>query len=271
MMIATMVSSGSNSLEMTWTVPEGVDGYDVFFMPCGDEKAVIPLFASLAGADNTRQRFTGLEKGVSYKGYVRPWVTKDGAKQYVLDASPVVHCFTDGGDGKYANPAAVKLKKDALTLRLGRSAKLKASVTKVKKGKLAKHAPKLRYISGDTSVATVNSSGKVRAVGKGTCAIYVLTSNGICRTVTATVDAGPTKIKLVKPAKTMVVGDTQDLGAKVRLSPKGAQAALTWTSSDPAIASVDDKGVVTAHKSGRVVITVTTANGKKAKVKIKVK
>ena len=66
-------------------------------------------------------------------------------------------------------------------------------------------------------------------------------------------------------------GDTQDLGAKVALSPTNANAALTWTSSDPAVASVDASGVVTAHRKGRVVITVTSQNGKKAKVKIKVK
>ncbi len=271
-LLATLVSAGSNALEMTWMTASNVDGYDVFFKVCGDgENDNIPLFASVEGEANNRQTFTGLEKGVSYKGCVRAWVMKDGAKQYVLEASPTVHCFTDNGTKKIANPAGLKLKKDALTVRVGKTAKIQATVVKAKKGKLAEHVSKLRYISDNPGVATVNYKGKVIGVGGGTCTVYVLTTNGIWKTVTVTVDAGPTKIKVVKPARTMAVGQAQDLGAKVVLSPKGAQAALTWMSSDPAIASVDANGVVTAVGKGRAVITVTTQNGKKAKVKIRVK
>lgn len=39
------------------------------------------------------------------------------------------------------------------------------------------------------------------------------------------------------------------------------QAKLKWSSSDPSIASVDQNGVVTIHKKGKVTITATTENG----------
>ena len=267
-----MVSAGSDALEMTWTTASNVDGYDVFFKDCGDgEDSNIPLFTSVEGAANNRYVFGGLSKGVSYKGYVRAWVVKDGAKQYVLEASPTAHCFTDNGTKKITNPAGLKLKKDALTVRIGKTASIKATVVKAKKGKLAEHVSKLRYISGNPAVATVDYRGKVKGVGGGSCTIYVLTTNGIWKTVKVTVDAGPTKIRLVKPDNSMKAGETQDLGAKVSLSPKGAEAALTWASSNPEIASVDADGVVTAHRKGKVVITVTSQNGKKAKVRINVK
>ena len=120
-------------------------------------------------------------------------------------------------------------------------------------------------------MATVTKKGKVKAVGAGSCKIYVLTTNGIWKTVTVTVDANPTKVSISKPSKTMKVGATQNLGAKVKLTPAKAITTLSWKSSNPAVATVDSNGVVTAIKKGKTVITVTTANGKKAKVTIKVK
>ena len=43
-----------------------------------------------------------------------------------------------------------------------------------------------------------------------------------------------------------------------------------WASSKPKVASVDANGTVTALKKGSCKIAVRTANGKTAKVKIKV-
>ena len=107
MMIATMVSSGSNSLEMTWTVPEGVDGYDVFFKACGDGKDEnIPLFASVEGTANNRYSFTGLEKGVSYKGYVRAWVMKGGATPPLQCPADRETVYTHSGNRKHDVAAA---------------------------------------------------------------------------------------------------------------------------------------------------------------------
>ena len=50
-----------------------------------------------------------------------------------------------------------------------------------------KHAASLRYLSSDTGVATVSKSGKIKAVGKGTCYVYVYTKNGINKKVKVTV------------------------------------------------------------------------------------
>ena len=55
-------------------------------------------------------------------------------------------------------------------------------------------------------------------------------------------------------------GDTATLTATV--TPAGA-SAVTWSSSDTTVATVDDEGVVTAVGAGDAVITVTTVYGKK--------
>jgi uncharacterized protein YjdB len=49
------------------------------------------------------------------------------------------------------------------------------------------HAPKLRYISSDETIATVNSRGKIKAHKKGNCHIYVYAVNGMYKIVTVKV------------------------------------------------------------------------------------
>jgi uncharacterized protein YjdB len=38
---------------------------------------------------------------------------------------------------------------------------------------------KVRFYSTDANVATVNTTGKVRAVSKGRCTIYAIANNGV--------------------------------------------------------------------------------------------
>ncbi|MFC0297016.1 VWA domain-containing protein [Geobacillus jurassicus] len=62
---------------------------------------------------------------------------------------------------------------------------------------------------------------------------------------------------------TMNVGETQTI--PVTIFPSDAtNQTLAWTSSDPNVASVDQNGTVTAHKPGRVTITVRAADGSNA-------
>lgn len=42
---------------------------------------------------------------------------------------------------------------------------------------------KIRYISSNKKIATVSSKGKIKAVGKGSCKIYVVALNGKYKTV----------------------------------------------------------------------------------------
>ena len=80
------------------------------------------------------------------------------------------------------------MKKTALELKKGSGAAIKATVKAVKSGrKLVTHSKKLRYYSSDRNVATVNAKGKVKAVGTGSCTIYVLANNGVRTGVKITV------------------------------------------------------------------------------------
>ena len=61
-------------------------------------------------------------------------------------------------------------------------------------------------------------------------------------------------------------GKTLQLKAKL---PSGTLSTLTWKSDKPSVAKVSSSGKVTALQKGTATVTVRTANGKKATVKIK--
>lgn len=270
LLLVTMVSQGDTSLKLTWAKMDGVDGYDIFLKPCS-VKENPQLVASIESGDITSYTITGLARNRSYNAHVRAWVRKNGSKQYILAKSPEVHAYTGNGTKKIANPGKLTLKKSSMTVKLGKTRSIKATVKGVKKGKLKNHVAKLRYISSNPSVATVTAKGKVKAVGAGSCVIYVLTTNGIWKTVNITVDTRPTKVAFKKGTKTVKAGKTLYLGGRVKLTPAKAVTTLRWTSSNPSVATVDANGAVKAIKKGKTTITVITSNGKKAKVTIRVK
>ncbi len=72
-----------------------------------------------------------------------------------------------------------------------------------------------------------------------------------------------TGVSLDQTELTMVEGE-EPYTLKASVTPAYATNQLVyWSSSDPAIASIDQDGAVTAHKSGTAVITVTTLDGEK--------
>jgi uncharacterized protein YjdB len=127
----------------------------------------------------------------------------------------------------------------------------------------------LTWKSSAPKIAAVTKKGVVVGKKVGTAVITVTTSNGKTAKATITVKAAPDSVTLSKSGTvTLKRGKTLKLKATL---PKKTASALTWKSSKPKIASVDQKGVVRALKKGTAVITVKTFNGKTAKVTIRVK
>ncbi len=127
------------------------------------------------------------------------------------------------------------------------------------------------FVSDHPNIATVSGSGVVTAVTTGTAIVTATdTVSGRSDTTIVTVtvapvatllsiSATPTSVSLA-PAATqqLTVKGTFSNGAQVPLAP----ANETFVSSNPAIASVDAAGLVTAHTAGTVSIAVTdTASG----------
>ena len=76
-------------------------------------------------------------------------------------------------------------------------------------------------------------------------------------------------IELSESEKTVFVGDTFTITATVK--PEDAfNRTVTWSSSDPSIATVDENGTVTAIAEGEAIITAESADGVKAECKVTV-
>lgn len=139
---------------------------------------------------------------------------------------------------------------------------------------------KLAYLSSDESVATVDESGNVTAVGVGECTI---TTTIVADTTATAEDAGVDSEMLVVPenakAETKVtvgkaiesitldsnegvltVGNTHTIKATV-FPEDATDKAVTWKSSDESIATVDAEGNVTAKGTGNVTIMAVNSDG----------
>lgn len=122
------------------------------------------------------------------------------------------------------------------------------------------------WASSNTAVATVSAAGVVTAAGAGTATITVTTTDGSkTATCVVTVTAAPVAVNAValnKATAALTVGGKETLVATV--TPADAtNKNVTWTTSNPSVATVSATGEVTAIAAGDAVITVTTVDGSK--------
>lgn len=173
----------------------------------------------------------------------------------------------EGGSVTPPDPVAVtgvSLNKNATTIAIGANETLTATITPANADNQA-----VTWSSNNTAVVSVDQTGKVTGVSAGTATITVTTQDGN-KTATCTVtvpdpSAAPvavTGVSLNKTSTSLTVGATETLTATV--APANAtNQAVTWSSNNTAVASVDQNGKVTAVAAGTATITVTTQDGNK--------
>ena len=111
------------------------------------------------------------------------------------------------------------------------------------------------FYSTDESVATVDETGKVTAVGYGECDIVVTAYDGMSSD-TCHVTVYCTGLSLAD--QQLLVNRVCTLEPVFKNGYKGITSdQLTWESSDPDTATVDSMGCVTAHTTGTVTITAS--------------
>ena len=121
------------------------------------------------------------------------------------------------------------------------------------------------WTSSDPSVATVSESGLVTAVAQGTATITATsnldnTKSGTC-SVTVNAPAAPipvTAIALNKSTTTIAIGDSETLTIIYTPAEANTGKAVTWTSSNTSVATVDNSGKVTGVAIGTATITATS-------------
>ena len=192
--------------------------------------------------------------------------TAAGASTFTVTATN-----DSGSDSKVytltINPApilvtGVTLKPTSLSLFTGDTATLTATVEPSNATN-----KNVTWESSNKSVATVDANGLVTAVSAGTATITVTTEDGTkTATCAVTVKAATVSVTGVTLSQTQAslysnhTPSTLTLTATV--APDDAtNKAVTWTSSNNAVATVDANGLITAVAPGTATITVTTVDG----------
>ena len=114
---------------------------------------------------------------------------KDKGKKVILAKTITAH-VVGRLHKKATNVKEIKLDKTVYTLKKGtkQGIKAKAVLMNKKKRQLSnKHAREFRFASGNPKVASVSTSGIIKAVGKGSCTVYVYARNGYTKAIKVTV------------------------------------------------------------------------------------
>lgn len=110
--------------------------------------------------------------------------------------------------------------------------------------------------SSSAGVASVDNGGLVSALGAGTTSISITDSAGTQTSINIRVINNTGSNLVVTPNNSAV-----SIGTTTRLKATGGGLQISWTSSSPAIASIDDRGIVKALAPGVTTISATDENG----------
>ena len=120
----------------------------------------------------------------------------------------------------------------------------------------------VKWTSSNTSIARVNDNGLVTLIRPGEVTIIATSVDNpdamaLCN---ITIEIPVTSVALDDKEVTMYVGETKRLTYTV-LPVNASKNQVTWTSTNPSVATVDAAGRVTARQVGTAVIMVKTLDG----------
>ncbi|MCR5331859.1 MAG: Ig-like domain-containing protein, partial [Lachnospiraceae bacterium] len=256
--VITVTTENGRMAQCTFTVLQGVSSINL------DEKDILMFVGE-------KHRITYTIKPDNASNVALKWNTVD-SKIATVDASgyitaknvgtTVITVQTTDGTGLFTmctvtvmrNAASIKLDVTSLQMNVGDVYNLEATLTP------ADSSDEIAFETSNSKVATVSNKGKISAKGKGTCVILAKTATGITAYVNVVVSQQVTGIKLNSNEAEIYVGDELDLIATIE--PKTASdISVTWSSSKPDVASIDDRGKVKGKKGGTTLIKCVTNDG----------
>ncbi len=166
----------------------------------------------------------------------------------------------------YVSVSSITLNKKVVNLFVGSTDILKATLQPTNATN-----KKVIYRSSNSSIASVDETGKVTAKAPGTAKITVQSENG--KTIQATVLVEPilpTGLALKEKSKTLKVNDTYQINPTI-LPVNATDKSITYQSDHENILTVNAQGVVLAKRPGQAKVTVKTINGKTASMNFTVK
>ncbi len=182
------VSQKGRKIKISWGKVPGADGYDVYVQYCSkdfDAGSITPVKNGKT-TKLTVKKVNGknLDLKKVFKVYVSAFKQEDGKK--VTLAKTITAHVVGSKNTKYTNVKAVKVKNSSYHLKKGGTAAIQAGTVLVSRNKKKlsdEHAKEFRYASTNNRIATVSKKGKIKAVGKGSCSIYVYSRNGYAKRI----------------------------------------------------------------------------------------
>ena len=153
--------------------------------------------------------------------------------------------------------ASVTVSPSSASLTVGQTTQLTATPKDANGNPLTGRT--ITWTSGNTAVATVNTSGLVTGASAGSTTITA-TSGGQSGTSAITVTVVPVASVTVAPASLgLTVGQTGQLGATVKDANGNVLTGrtITWTSNNTGVATVNASGLVTAVAVGTAMVTAS--------------
>ncbi len=188
--------------------------------------------------------------------------TKTLAKQNVC----VINSYQWGKGGNYYLYApvyrplqSVSLNLSTLSLVPGGSAQLTYTLNPTD----ATDAGEPVWSSDNPAVAAVDSKGNVTTGQLGTAKVTVTVGDKSAVCTVTVADVNVSGVTLDRDKLSLTAGATYTLTAAITPADATQSYTMAWESNDPAVASVDAVGKITAHKGGEATITckVTTSDG----------
>ncbi len=194
-------------------------------------------------------------------------VDKNGVVTGVSKGTVTITCTTkDTGRSescevtvKNVKVKAVQLDKKSVSLFVNGTTTLKVNI-------VPSYATnkKVTWKSSNKKVATVNSKGKITAVGPGKATITCTSESGKC-VAKCTVKVTTPKISKISFKKSQIeLSLNKSTTLKPTIKPSGAKnAKVKWESSNTKVVKVNSKGKITAVGVGSAIITCKPADGGK--------
>ena len=212
-------------------------------------------------------------------GGTKPNISQRCSKEFVLPfgmstwmpaqtSDFCIKAFTVNGDTEIIEPSEVTLNKTELTLEVGKTETLIATI----KPDNANSKKGLTWKSSDTNIVEVSQDGKVTAKKAGSAEVSVVTENNkkaICKITTKDPIILAESITLNKSEISLEEEQTFKLEATIKPD-NTTDKTISWSSENIDIAEVDTNGNISAKKVGETNIKASTNNGVTATCKVTV-
>lgn len=185
-LIARATNIKQKSLTIKWKKVSGATKYVIYANACGTSnkyKKLATLSSKKTSYKVTKAAGKKLKKGTYYKFLV----VAVNSKNKVVSTAATIHVATKGGKVGNYKSVTTAAKNNKVTLKKGKTFKLKAKAVAQSKKLSVKQHRKIKYESSNKKIATVSSKGKITAKKKGTCYIYVYAQSGAYKKIKVTV------------------------------------------------------------------------------------